>query len=186
MSRVIRVTFAIAALLGTALPIEAQRFQANLSGGPTWRGTSAGDGFDAMSLTAGVGTKLKGRWSLSIEGGVTLGTSTETIPLGMPCDIATLCQGTGEFGILVPGSLYSGQTVLAWTVPGARDRLEVRGGAGVYGARVVGGDVTMGFSIGGSVAVLPWLHLGADATRLISDLGRLRWMVSPAIQLRLR
>ena len=180
---------AAVAALGLTTAAGAQRLQIEAAGGPTWRRAAAGTngpGLDAMTLEAGVGLRVARGLRLRAALGTTVGGATEFIAIGAPCDPSGFCPGGGRLGTVVPGEMYHGRAGIAWTVPGAGDRFEARAGAGAHTASVSGPDTVFGIDAGVSAAITRWLRVGVDATRFTTDLGLLRWMVSPSIQLRLR
>jgi hypothetical protein len=173
--------------LGLTASASAQRLEFDASVGPTWRRAQSGglSGFDALTLEGGIARRVGERFKLRAALGATVGSAAEIIPIGAPCvPFVRICNG--NFGTVVPGAMYHGRAGFAWAVPGAGDRFEARAGAGVHTGSVRGPNTVFGIDAGVSAAITPWLHVGVDATRLTSDLGLLRWLVTPAIQVRLR
>lgn len=177
-------TVALAASLMTAAaPGAAQQVQAFLGGGPTWRGTGTrGASVDAVTVEAGLGTDVAPHLDLRLIGGLTVGGATEALAVGAPCDPDGRCPG-GRLGVLVPGSQYHARAGLAWSVPGLDDRLELQGGAGVYTASVAGPDAVLGLHAGLAALPLRRLGIGLEVARLTSDLGTVRWLVTPSVRI---
>lgn len=184
-----RRSLAVVATLALTASAAAQRLEIHAAAGPTWRGAADGrhrSGFDAMTFEGSVTRRVADRFKLRAALGVTVGSASVAIATGAPCDPSGFCPGGGRLGTLIPGTTYRGRAGIAWVVPGTADRLEARAGAGVHAASVSGPDAVLGIDAGISAAIVPWLHIGVDATRFTSDLGVLRWIVTPTIRLRLR
>jgi hypothetical protein len=187
-SRIWGLIVVAAAGLGAAASASAQRLELQASAGPTWRGVQSGGhgpSFDALTLEGGVARRVARGFKLRAAVGMTMGGASEVIAISASCIPFVGCGG-GKLGTVVPGAMYHGRAGFAWTLPATGERLEARAGAGVHMGSVSGPDAVLGIDAGVSAVITPWLHVGLDATRLTSELGLLRWLVTPAIQLRLR
>lgn len=170
-------------LLGATGGLAAQQWHADLGVGPTLRVPGGGSGlqahlFDSWTLTAAVERQVRDGFGVRLHGGLTVGSVTEAIPLGIPCPLNTPCLSTGT--IEVPGAIAQLGVTAVW----GAGRFRVGAGPALYTATDAG--TTAGVHGMAGYRLLGWLEAETAVARFASELGSIGWLVSPSLKICLR